>query len=319
MDTLFYFILFGAGLLLIIKGSDWFLDAIIWMARTFRIPDFIIGATLVSVCTTLPEFFVSVGSAMAGDTYMSFGNAMGSVACNTGLILGTVILFSQPETGGSKVLKFKSASIPLAILVYAGAAILFGGFSLVEGIFFTALFIAYMIFNYSETKKHREPKNVLSETKNTPVDIFKNIMLFVIGLSMTIGGAKLMIDYGVKIAEILNVPSVVIGLTMTALGTSLPELVTALTAIRKQASSISIGNIFGANILNLTLVLGTSSIISKVPASGSIIRFHIPAIFLITLTAAAGVFFYRKKLPKHFGAVLLVMYISYVAATTIIR
>lgn len=319
MNNLLYFLLFGIGLLFIIKGSDWFLDAIIWIARTFRIPNFIIGATLVSICTTLPEFFVSVGSAISGDPSMSFGNAMGSVACNTGLILGTVILFSQAETNNSKALKLKSLAIPLGILIYAGAGILFGGFSLPEGIFFTSLFIGYLIFSYGEAKKNRCAKNKYNETKNTGKEIVKNMVLFVVGLSLTILGAKLMIEYGVKIAEILNVPSVVIGLTMTALGTSLPELITALTAIRKKASSISIGNIFGANIMNLTLVLGTSSLITKIPATGNIIKFHMPAIFLITVTAALGMIFYKKKLPKYFGILLILMYITYITATTLIK
>lgn len=319
METFLYFLLFAVGLGLIIKGSDWFLDSIIWIARTFRIPDFIIGATLVSICTTLPEFFVSVGSALAGDTSMSFGNAMGSVACNTGLILGTVVLFSQPYTGGAKVLKWKSALIPLGIAVYAGAGILFGGFGITEGIFFTALFLAYIFYNYNGAKKHREPENDYSEVDKSKKTVFKNIFFFAIGLGMTIGGARLMIDNGILIARFLNVPSVVIGLTMTALGTSLPELVTAITAIRKKASSISIGNIFGANIMNLTLVLGTSSLIARVPARGSIIKFHIPAIFAITLLAAAGVYFYKKKLPRYFGIILILTYMSYVTATTLIK
>ena len=128
MTLLLSIILFIAGLILIIKGSDWFVDSTIWIARTFKIPEFIIGATLVSVCTTLPELLVSTSAALNGDTSMALGNAIGSVACNTGLILGTVIVFSMPKLHHRNAIKMKSSFISASLAAYLLIAILFGQF-----------------------------------------------------------------------------------------------------------------------------------------------------------------------------------------------
>ena len=156
----------------------------------------------------------------------------------------------------------------------------------------------------------------ISGDKNLSV---KNIVLFIIGLALTIAGASLMITYGEKIAVSLNVPSIVIGVTMTALGTSLPELVTALTALRKKASALSIGNIFGANILNLTLVLGSTSIIKSVAMDNLKIYFHLPAIAFITLLAAIGTLLFKKKYPRFLGILLLVSYFTYIGLSAFLR
>lgn len=310
-------ILFIAGLLLIIKGSDWFVDSTIWIARTFKIPEFIIGATLVSVCTTLPELLVSTSAALNGDTSMALGNAVGSVACNTGLILGTVIVFSMPELRHRNAIKLKSSFISASLAAYLLVAILFGEFNYIIGIIFLLMSGMFVFYNYFEAKKYRESTDH-PETDKSKKTIIKNIILFVIGLAFTIAGSQLMVIYGKEIAVALNVPSIVIGVTMTALGTSLPELVTAITALRKKSASLSVGNIFGANILNLTLVLGGTSIIKPIITTGKITSFHLPIILGITLIAAISTMIFKKKYPRFIGILLLLSYFSYIVLTSVL-
>lgn len=312
-------LLFSIGLLLIIKGSDWFVDSTIWIARILDIPEFIIGATLVSVCTTLPELLVSTGAAVSGDTSMALGNAIGSVACNTGLILGTVIVFSMPEIRHRNAVKIKSTFISASLAAYLLIALVFGKFNFITGIVFLLMSGLFVYYNYYEARKYRETQEHLPVPDKSTKTVVKNIILFIIGLAMTIAGAQLMVIYGSKIAVALRVPSIVIGVTMTALGTSLPEFVTAITAIRKKSASLSVGNIFGANILNLTLVLGSTAIIKPVITTGNILYFHLPIILFITLIAAIGTTIYKKKYPRALGVILLISYFGYIALSAIFR
>lgn len=310
--------IFIIGLILIIFGSDWFVDATIWVAKVLKIPNFIIGATLVSLCTTLPEMFVSTSSALRGNTDMAFGNATGSVACNTALILGTVIVFSTPSLLHKKALSIKSTFIPIALIACYIVGSLTGYITSYLGIVLLSLTVVYVLFNLSQAKKHKNKLVIEEEAVETDKKtVYKNILLFAVGLAFTIIGANLMVVYGEKIALALNVPSIVIGVTMTALGTSLPELVTSITAIRKKVTALSIGNIFGANVLNMTLVLGTASIIKPVEFLNEIKVFHLPIIIAITLIAAAGTLFSKKKYPRFLGIILLCSYVGYIATTII--
>ncbi|MFO7612383.1 MAG: calcium/sodium antiporter [Clostridia bacterium] len=315
MNLALYLLFFAIGLALIIKGSDWFVDATIWVARTLSIPEFIIGATLVSICTTLPELLVSTGAALNNDTSMALGNAVGSVACNTGLILGMVIFFSPPPMHHRKALRLKSIFISACLVVYIIISMAFGEISRMFGIIFILLSFSFVFYNYYEARKYKESLVVIPVSDKSRKTVIRNILMFTIGLGMTIAGARLMVIYGEKIAVSLGVPSIVIGVTMTALGTSLPELMTAITAIRKKASAISVGNIFGANILNLTLVLGGASVIKPVITDGRIISFHLPIILFITLIATASTVIFKKKYPRYIGVALLASYLSYMTAT----
>lgn len=317
MPTIVLFLLFILGLVLIIIGSDWFVDSTIWIAKVLRIPDLIIGATLVSVCTTLPELLVSTGSALDGDTSMALGNAAGSVACNTALILGTAIIFSTPYLYNKKPLKIKSLSVSFMLLLILTIGYFTGFITRGLGIILLSLTGLFIYYNYSEAKAHRKITEKDDTVDTSRKNIIRNAVLFVVGLAFTIAGARLMVVYGLKIAYVLNVPSIIIGVTMTALGTSLPELMTSITAIRKKVSAISIGNIFGANILNLTLVLGSSAIIKPIELTKDILSFHLPVILGITLIISTGTFLARKKYPRILGIILLLSYIGYMAATTL--
>lgn len=319
MNLALYILLFAIGLVLIIKGSDWFVDATIWIATALGIPQFIIGATLVSICTTLPELLVSTGAAMNGDTSMALGNAIGSVGCNTGLILGVVIFFSTPVLYHRNALRIKSTFISLALVLYFAIGLLTGSFNYFTGIVFLLFAAGFIYYNYTEARKYKVDKQASVTVDTGRKAVVKNTGLFLLGLALTIAGANLMIIYGEKIALSLNVPSIVIGVTMTALGTSLPELVTAITSLRKKASSLSIGNIFGANILNLTLVLGSTSIIKAVPMDDLKLYFHIPAILLITLVASVPTLLLKKKYPRIMGAMLILSYLTYISLSIFIR
>jgi cation:H+ antiporter len=310
-------LLFILGLILIIKGSDWFVDSTIWIARVLNIPEFIIGATLVSVCTTLPELLVSTGAAVNGDTSMALGNAVGSVACNTGLILGTVIVFSMPKLHHRNAIRLKSTFISAALAAYIIIGLIFNEFTYITGIVFLSMSVLFVYYNYYEARKYRENQEQIPTADKSRKTVIRNTLLFIAGLAMTIAGAQLMVIHGEKIAFAMNVPTIVIGVTMTALGTSLPELVTAITALRKNASALSVGNIFGANILNLTLVLGGTAIIRPITTAGNALGFHLPIILGITLIAAVSTLILKKKYPRFIGILLLLSYFSYITVTAL--
>jgi len=318
MSLVLMLLLFILGLILIIKGSDWFVDSAIWIAKVFRIPDIIIGATLVSFSTTLPELFVSTSSAINGDTSMALGNAIGSVACNTALILGFAIILTTPTLLHKKAISLKSSAISLLLLFILSIGYVNGFISRSMGIILFLLTFVFVYYNYDVAKKHRKITAKTDNVDTSKQSVIKNIILFIIGLTFTISGAHLIVVYGAKIAIELNVPSIIIGVSMTALGTSLPELVTSITAIRKNAASLSIGNIFGANILNLTLVVGSTALIKPIIMTKDILSIHLPIILGITLIIAIGTILSKKKYSKILGIILLLSYIGYMVLNVLI-
>ena len=257
MDTVITVALFALGLLLIIKGGDWFVDAAVWIANATGIPKFIIGATVVSLATTLPELTVSVTGVIDGELDMAVGNAVGSVTANIGLIMG-ISLVCLPA-----VIK-RSQFWPKAVLMVAASALLWltcsgGELTLTEGLLLLVIFALFIYDNIRSAKQ-----NISSEERES-VDkkaLPKMLLLFVLGIAAIVVGSQLLIDYGCKIAVLLGVPSAIIGVTMVAIGTSLPELVTTITAIAKKESSMSIGNIIGANVIDLTLILPICSMVA---------------------------------------------------------
>ncbi|MCK5812507.1 MAG: calcium/sodium antiporter [Clostridiales bacterium] len=318
MSLFWLFTLFSIGLVFIIFGSDLFVDATIWVAKVLRIPDIIIGATLVSLCTTLPELLVSSGAAISGDTSMAIGNAIGSVACNTSLILGIAVVASTPLLVHKKTLLFKSITISSLLIIAYTLGLITGFVPKWMGIVLLLLTIVFVYYNYIEAKKHRKLTKKDNSIDHSKKAWMKNVPLFLLGLAATIIGARMMVNYGLQIAYRLEVPSIIIGVTMTALGTSLPELVTSITALRKKATALSIGNIFGANILNLTLVLGTTTLIKPISMTSDIITIHLPIIIGITLIATFFTIFSKKRYPRIMGIILLASYIGYMVLSAII-
>lgn len=312
MDIAIATLLFLAGFIMIIKGSDWFLDGTIWIARVFGIPDIIIGATLVSLCTTLPEAMVSVNSAIVGNTDMALGNALGSIACNTGLILGITIIFSTPLLNDRKNLQQKGLLLITLLFFLLGSALSFGSINKTSGIILLTILAVYIANNVIKSRRNSNIKSIKSDVNKNTKSVFKNIFLFVIGIVLTIWGSDLLVENGQVIARAIGVPDIIIGLTMTAFGTSLPELMTSIASIKKKAYNISLGNILGANILNIVLVIGLSSTIKDIGISKEVISFHFPFILLIVGSIVLFLLFNRKRLNRRNGVFLLSSYLIYV-------
>ena len=258
-------LLFAAGLVCIIKGGDLFVDAAGWIAEASGIPKFIIGATIVSFATTLPEMLVSVFAALEGNADIAVGNAVGSVTANTGLImcLSLVCMTCLMERRQFGV---KACLLLAAILSLFGFT-RDGRLSVAEGLLVLVIFAGFLAESLISAR--REQGTELKEDEERPAvsgkTVAGNIVKFVLGAAGIVLGAQLLIDNGTALAQMLGVPDAIIGATMIAIGTSLPELVTTITAIRKKQSSLSVGNIIGANIMDLTLIMPLCALILGKP------------------------------------------------------
>ena len=304
-------LLFIVGLLFLIKGGDWFVDGASALARRFHLPELLIGATVVSIGTTLPEVMVSTMSALSGHGEIAYGNAIGSVICNAALIAAITIAV-RPGKVDPKTLKMPVLFFFAAAAIYCVAAYGFGKFTRPMGFIMLAMFVAYMAANIHQMKN--APAEEHEEEEET-VPLPRMLMLLVLGAVLIAMGANLLVDNGTLIAQALGVPESVIALTFVALGTSLPELVTAITSLIKGHSDLSLGNVVGANVFNLVLVSGVSVALAPftVPQSATIFGMNsslvleIPVMIavMVLLTAPALV---RGKLSRVQGVALLVIY-----------
>ena len=249
-------LLFIVGLLCLIKGGDWFVDGATGIARRFKVPELLIGATVVSIGTTLPEVMVSTTSAMTGHGEIAYGNAIGSVICNAALIAAITIAV-RPGKVDPKSLRVPVLFFFVAAALYAGVAYTTGYFSRPIGIVLLAMFVAYMVCNVLAMKNAPAPEDDEDEPEKE-MSFAKEVGLLILGAALIAVGANLLVDNGTLIAQALGVPESVIALTFVALGTSLPELVTAITSLAKGHGSLSLGNVIGANVFNLVLVSGMS-------------------------------------------------------------
>ncbi len=308
------FVLFILGLVMIIKGSDWFIDAVIWIANAFRIPHIIIGATIISICTTLPETFVSLTASIKGETDVAFGNAIGSIAANTGFILAILLLFASPVIENKKdFVRNGFFLIALLILVMA-IGLTAGEIDRMIGVGLICLLVLFLANNVHSAKKLM--RSGCGENQNNgqncsgiaKSDGMRQALKFSVGVAGVVVGSNLLVDNGIQIAVVLGVPSIVIAAIFTSIGTSLPELVTAITSIRKKASNLGVGNIIGANILNIVQVVSLSSVVTPIPMAHDqvILRVLLPVtLVLVTLAVLYGTFpgFKRRQ-----GLILLMVY-----------
>ncbi len=308
-------LLFLFGFVLLIKGGDWFVDGATGIAQRFRVPELLIGATVVSIGTTLPEVMVSATAAFQHHGEIAYGNAIGSVICNTALICALTCAI-RPAPVDSRSLRTPVIFFFGAAALYMVFAYVTGEFSRVAGLALLAVFVVYMILTVRQALKGAgaEPEEQKEETGS----IGKLLLLLVIGAAAIAVGARLLVDNGTEIASRLGVPESVIALTFVALGTSLPELVTAITSLVKGHSALSLGNIIGANLFNLVLVSGAAAAIRPfpVPASkliagmNSSLVVDIPVMLLVMalLTLPALL---RKKLSRVQGVALLLIYAAF--------
>ena len=307
-------LLFAAGLVCIIKGGDLFVDAAGWIAEASGIPKFIIGATIVSFATTLPEMLVSVFAALEGNADIAVGNAVGSVTANTGLImcLSLVCMTCLMERRQFGV---KACLLLAAILSLFGFT-RDGRLSVAEGLLVLVIFAGFLAESLISAR--REQGTELKEDEERPAvsgkTVAGNIVKFVLGAAGIVLGAQLLIDNGSAIAALLGVPDAIVAATMIAVGTSLPELVTTLTAIRKKESSLSVGNIIGANIMDLTLILPLCSLIlgKPLPVQSQGMLLDIPACLIICAAVLVPAL-WKGKFQRWMGFLAGGLYIVYLA------
>ncbi len=310
-------LLFTVGLLFLIKGGDWFVDGAVGIARKFHLPELLIGATVVSIGTTLPEVMVSTASAMTGHGEMAYGNAIGSIICNTALIAAITVAL-RPGKVNPQTLKTPIAFFFLSAAIYTVIAYTTGYFSRPVGVLMLALFVAYMVLTVAQMKKNPEAAEDSEEVDDEERPLSKNLILLVLGAALIAVGADLLVDNGTLIAKALGVPESVIALTFVALGTSLPELVTAITSLVKGHGSLSLGNVIGANIFNLVLVSGVSVTLAPfaIPANSTIAGINtsllvdMPVMWFVMAFLTLPTLL-RGKLSRFQGIILLCIYAAF--------
>ncbi|MBR2383982.1 MAG: calcium/sodium antiporter [Clostridia bacterium] len=316
-------LLFAFGFILLIKGGDWFVDGATAIAKKFHIPDILIGATVVSIGTTLPEVMVSATGALNGSGAMAYGNAIGSIICNTALIAAITIAVKPAEVDR------KTLIIPVCF--FFGAAIFYscityfvGKFQLWVGILLLVTFVIYMAVTIWQALKSAKQERQLLTSEQTDEEekdssLLKSLIFLVLGAFVIAIGADILVDKGTFIATKWGVPETVISLTFVALGTSLPELVTAITSLLKGRGALSLGNLIGANLFNLVLVSGMAITIAPfaVPVgkligginASLIIDIPVMLAVMAILTIPAII---RNKLSKTQGYSLLAIYAAFV-------
>ena len=344
-------LLFILGLACLIKGGDWFVDGASKIAKRFRIPEIIIGATIVSIGTTLPETMVSATSAVTGHPEIAYGNAIGSIICNTSLISAITITF-MPGKVDRKSLILPVIFFFFSAIIYALIAYTTGYFYRWTGILFIITFLSYLFVTIYKSIKQSKTKDNNEEVESSEeapqeesqdeekeskflakhpklkaftLTIWFELILLVIGAALIAVGADLLVDNGTSIAQALGVPESVIALTFVALGTSLPELVTAITSLIKGHSSLSLGNIIGANLFNIVLVCGMSITLKPFAVPSSTLIANIPMSLLIELPVMFGVMLLLTiptiisgKLKRWQGILLLTIYIAFIAVQFIL-
>ncbi len=349
IDTVFYdsatvlgkvlaFVLFAVGLVLVVKGGDWFVDAASWIARAAKIPTFIIGATIVSFATTLPEMIVSVTAIIKGEpgcNDMAIGNAVGSVTANTAMIMALALIFMAVTASRKRFLE-------QFILLIASASFLWVGcfqknaageheLQLWACIVLFIIFVVFMVYNVQDARQGNSELEGAEEEEEfefSKKGMVKQIVMFIIGALAIVAGSTLLIDHGTVIAQdVFKVPERIVAITLVAIGTSLPELVTTVTAIRKKEANLSVGNIVGANIIDLSLILPICKFVAmgKENGTGTAIPFTIPLdSFRIDMPLCLGVtliaivpMLIKQKGYKAQGIAMLAVYAVYIGFSAV--
>lgn len=305
-------ILFVIGLILICVGGDRLVEAAVAIAKKLGIPQIVVGATIVSLGTTLPEILVSTTAAFDGSAAIAAGNAFGSIICNTALIAGltqTIRPTKQVETSSLswRGIFFFAVVIALDICGFAT-----GAFGRPMGIVLLVLFVVYAYLNV--IRASAEGGNEENQEDAGEVSIPVQIMILVVCAACLFVGANLLVDNGILIAEAVGVPERVIAVTFIALGTSLPELMTSVMSLIKGYGNVGLGNVIGANLLNMLLVIGIPSAIAGIPLERSAVLVDIPLAGLVMAILIIPILI-RKKSSRIQGIALLGIYAVYCIAS----
>ena len=296
------------GFVLIAKGGDMFVDSSVHIGRALGIPRFIVGGTLVSLATTTPELVVSATASGVGDSGIALGNAVGSCICNIGLIVGTVAIL-VPVSAGARDFANR------ALWMSAGG-VLVVMFSLDRtlsrplGALLLVLAAAYLLWDYQSIRRLRAGRDRTPPSAEERAALVRSISTFALGAGLIIVGSRVLVTSGQSVAAALGIPSAIIGFSVVAIGTSLPEFVTGVSAARKGVPDLSLGNIIGANVLNLFLIVGLSGTIQPLELDGFTQWYAFPwmAVFFGTL-----IFLVRRNghVGRRAGLGLLGLYLAY--------
>ena len=362
-------LLFAVGLVLLIKGGDWFVDGATGIAKRFNLPDIVVGATVVSIGTTLPEVMVSTTGALAGSGAMAYGNAIGSIICNTALI-AAISIVCNPGPVNVKSMKTPAIFFFCSAALYCLASYLLGEFPRWMGFVMLAIFVVYMLLTVrnglknpdaaAEEEEEEDEGNgkgiwgelallavcavgiavfssvvtgilmvaafaVYAFLKMKPAkeggkSMVEELLFLVIGAGVIAVGADFLVEHGQIIAVGLGVPETVVALLFVALGTSLPELVTTITSLKKGRASLGVGNVIGANVFNLVLVSGVAVSLApfEVPCENLLLDTGLNMSLVLEIPVMLGVMalmifpaMLGKKLSRWQGIVLLGIYVAF--------
>lgn len=303
MDLLIQFVLLVIGFVMLVKGADWFVEGVAGIAEKFGIPQLVIGLTIVAMGTSAPEAAVSITSAMKGNAGITIGNVVGSNILNVLIILGLTAVITNVSVQKSTI-RYEIPFMLVITLALLGMGITGNEITFMEGVILWALFLLYFAYLFFMAKKKKEEAE---NSKESPV--WKLLLMGILGAVLVVWGADVTVDAASAIAKMFGMSERLIGLTIVALGTSLPELVTSVTAARKGKADIAIGNIVGSNIFNILFVVGTTALVTPVVFESN---------FMVdTLVSfAAGILLWlgvvkHKELRRPAGAVMLLAYGGY--------
>ncbi len=295
-------------------GAEWLVKGASRLARSFGMPALVIGLTVVAFGTSLPELLVSLDAALQGSSDISVGNIVGSNIANIGLILGVAgIIFP---------IVFHDRLIWREIPIMVGAAVLMSVLSLdgtlgqLDGVILLVGFAGFNVLMYRITRHERQTGELTDadlmegDDDHTPVNRVRELLRVLAGLALLVVGARLTVDGAVAIAQAFGISQLFIGLTLVAVGTSLPELATSVVAAMRHESDIAVGNVIGSNIFNILLILGLTSVISPIAVSEDVVRFDL--LIMIGFAAILVPFARNREVSKRESLVLLVAYIAFI-------
>ena len=312
-------LLFAVGLVLLIKGGDWFVDGATGIAKRFNLPDIVVGATVVSIGTTLPEVMVSTTGALQGSGAMAYGNAIGSIICNTALI-AAISIVCNPGPVNTKSMKTPAIFFFASAGLYCLASYVLGTFPRWMGFVMLSIFVVYTVLTVRNGLKNPDAAEEEEEEEGKQRTLVMELVLLVIGAAVIAVGADLLVEHGQIIAIGLGVPETVVALLFVALGTSLPELVTTITSLRSGHASLGVGNVIGANVFNLVLVSGVAVSLAPfdVPCENTLLNTGLNMSLVFEIPVMLGVMslmifptLATKKLQRWQGFLLLGIYIAF--------
>ena len=307
MEVVIQLVLLALGFVLLVKGADWFVEGASKVAEKFGIPQLVIGLTIVAIGTSLPEAAVSVSAALKGSAEITIGNIVGSNIMNVLLILGITAVI-KPIAVQKSTVRYE---LPFVIAVSAllmGLGYIDHVVGHTDGIILWGLLICYLVYLLMMAKKGENAQEETPEG-NKPMPVWKMIVLIIVGAVMIVIGSDVAVDAATALARIFGMSERLIGLTIVAFGTSLPELVTSATAALKGKADIAVGNIVGSNIFNILFVVGTSAVITPVAYAAN---FFVDSIVCIATVVLLWVLVVKnKRLGRMGGVCMLACYAAY--------